>query len=537
MSETNKPIIPHALWGKGINVNRTYSFISNAGFYALVNRNYYDYYNEVVRYLAQWLDGYVYDFHSPINGILSTRIASSIVKGISNNIVGKQLLFKGTDDKSRESLTAINEWTYKSDFQNAVRLLVNFAVGLGTSAFKINSTGSNLWCEALRLDQFTFEVDARGNLSEFTCMIKKYANTAQKVEDKTVANYYLAEHRFFKDAVTKKTELVDGQILTFEYATRIPYVKYTVHKTTGNVRNNVDVNMTDSGEIRWDSLPGNIRKAIKRDFGVIKIDEAQKLPFNEWLGVELYKFGVGDISLPNIPFGTSILQNIVAYLMLYDLSWSYSCRDMYFGKGMVLVPKSMQMPGKDKYGQQPIMRAFDESIFTEFATTDPDKQKPENIQFELRGEQWSQIQDNILKKIATTIGMSPRTLASYLGADGAQKTATEIDAENDATLSFIDFERNNLGNVLDRILEHVLNFLGKSNNVSVQFATPAIVNMDKIIERAMALKQAGLIDLKEAVKMCFPDEDEDKIAERVKAIQEEEASRLSQETELNPFNM
>lgn len=537
MLTDNKPIIPQSLWGKGINVNRTYSFISNAGFYALVNRNYYDYYNEVVRYLAQWLDGYVYDFHSTQNGILSTRLASSIVKGISNNVVGKQLLFKGTNDSAKESIKAINVWSAESDFQNAVRLLVNYAVGLGTAAFKINSAGKKLWCEALRLDQFTFEVDARGNLSEFTCMIKKYANTAQKSDGKTVSNFYLSEHRYFVDATTKKTENFDGELKVFEVATKIPYVKYTVHKTTGNVRNNIDVNMTDEGEFQWDSLPANVKKSIKRDFGVIKIGEPQKLPFHEWLGVELYKFGVGDISLPNIPFGTSILQNIVAYLMLYDLSWSYACRDMYFGKGMVLVPKSMQMPGKDKYGQQPIMKSFDESIFTEFSTTDPDKQKPENIQFELRGEQWSSIQDNILKKIATTIGMSPRTLASYLGSDGAQKTATEIDAENDATLSFIDFERNNLGTVLDRVLEHVLNFLGKSNNVSIQFATPAIVNMDKIIERAMNLKQAGLIDLKEAIKMCFPDEDEEKITERVKAIQDEEATRQAQETELNPFNM
>lgn len=537
MSAENKPIIPQELWGKGINVNKTYSFISNAGFYALVNRNYYDYYNEVIRYLAQWLDGYVYDFHSSMNGILSTRLASCLVKGISNNIVGKQILFKGTSDDAKDSIEKINEWTIKSDFQNAVRLLVNYGVGLGTAAFKLNSSGANLWCEALRLDQFTFEVDARGNLSEFTCMIKKYANTAQRVDNKTVTNYYLTEHRFFKDAIKKENRIIDDKILTYEFGVRIPYVKYTVHRTTGNVRNNTDVNMTDDGAIQWNSLPNSIRKAIKRDFGVIKIDEPQKLPFFEWLGVELYKFGVGDISLPNIPFGTSILQNIVAYLMLYDLSWSYACRDMYFGKGMVLVPKSMQMPGKEKYGVQPIMKAFDESMFTEFATTDPEKQKPENIQFELRGEQWSQIQDNILKKIATTIGMSPRTLASYLGNDGAQKTATEIDAENDATLSFIDFERNNLGTVLDKVIEHVLNFEGKANNVSVQFATPAIVNMDKIIERATLLKEHGLIDLKEAIKMCFPDETEDKIMERVNAIAKEEAAKKAQETELNPFNM
>jgi hypothetical protein len=509
-------------------VNDTYSYINNSLFYALANKTFYDYYNNVVRRCASWLDGYVIGFHNAQNGIFSTRLAASLVKGIGNQIVGRKILFKqgkatiseqANIKETKSSIDFIsNEWSPESGFHESVREAIKFSVGLGASLLKLNKSGKDLWIEALRLDSFFFESDFRGRLVDVTCLIKNYANVKSANGHSDVDNYYLVEHRYFKFVKRKEVKEINGEKQVFEWIERVPKVAYQVKKNSGTTLSNRVFNPSMSEEVRWDSLPANIKTAIKKDYAVIEIGKEQFLPFVDHLGCELLRNDGSDITLPQTPFGTSILQDIISDLMTYDLAYSWYVRDMYQGKGMVIIPKPMSM--NNMGGNQSPFSGLDKSLFEAYESTDPDKQKPVNVQFELRAQEWHSIQDNILKKIATKIGMSPKTIASYLDDSGGQKTATEIDAEDDSTIAFIEIKRSIFEKPINRILKLVTDFYGFVDKVEVKFATPSLVNQDKIIDRAIKLYNSGLADEEEALKMVYPDDDNTQIKERIEKMKQ-----------------
>jgi hypothetical protein len=533
MAEIN---FPELQVSSSILVNSSYSYVNNTLFYALSNKTFYDYYFRIIRRCAWWVDGYVPDFHNQNNGIFSTRLASSLVKGVANQIVGKKIIFKeakGADGKAVDFIS--KDWQESADFQSAVRNAIKFAVALGTSAIKLNKSGKDLWVEPIRLDYFYFESDFKGNLVDITILIKHYANantaaTKEKAED----NFYLVERRYFKDEIVKKTEKIGDEYKVFEEIVRVPKVVYQVHRYYGKTLNNQVYNPSLKETLRWDSIPKNVRDSIKRDYAVIEIGVEQNLPFYQHLGVELLKYDNGDVSLPQIPFGTPMVQDLISYLMSYDLAWSYYMRDMYFGKGMVITPKAMTQ--ENFLGQTSAFSGLDKTIFEMVPSLDPEGQKPLPVQFELRSTEWITTQDNILKKIATSIGMSAKTIAGYLEGGMQQKTATEIDAEDDSTIAFIEIKRGIFEKSLNKIMEVVTNFYGFSDNVEIRFATPSLVNQDKVIERAVRLLESGLADEEEALKMIYPDDDERQINERVEKMKEKR-QQMQQERMMNPYGI
>lgn len=517
-------------------VNNSYSFINNTSFYALANKTFYDYYYRVIRRSSWWVDGYVPDFHNQNNGIFSTRLASALVKGVGNQIVGKKVLFKDSKKSNGKAIDFISkDWQEQADFQSAVRNAIKYAVALGTSAIKLNKSGKDLWVEALRLDYFYFETDFKSNLVDITILIKHYANAnSTATKNTTEDNFYLVERRYFKEELIKRSEKIGDEYKVFEEIRRTPKVMYQVHRYTGKTLNNQTYNPSLKETLRWDSIPKNVRDSIKRDYAVIEIGVEQNLPFYNHLGVELLKYDNGDLSLPQIPFGTPLVQDLISYLMSYDLAWSYFMRDMYFAKGMVLTPKSITQ--ENFLGQTGVFSGLDKALYEFYPSGDPDNQKPQSVQFDLRTNDWIATQDNILKKIATTIGMSAKTIASYLDAGMQQKTATEIDAEDDSTIAFIEIKRGIFEKSLNHLMEVVTNFYGYSENIEVRFATPSIVNQDKLIERAIRLLDAGLADEEEALKMIYPDDDERQIMERALKMQQKRQQQEQQRL-MNPYGI
>lgn len=522
---------PELQKSSGIIVNDTYSYINNTNFYSLANATFYDYYYRVIRRCAWWVDGYVFNFHNQHNGIFSTRLASSLVKGLSNTIMGERILFKQVDDLDNRSLEAINEWSEEVNFQATVRKSINYATALGTSLLKINKSKKDYWAEAIRLDYFYFTSDYQDRLEEVVVLIKHYNNMMAKdtKANGDEKNYYLVERRYFKTEKVKKIVDVNGVKQVHEQTKKQPMVEFLVKVYTGNTMSMQTYDPSRSGSVRWDSLPANIKRAIKSDYSVMEIGIPQRLPFAESLGCELVKFGVGDISLPQTPFGTPIIYDILSDLMAYDLAFSYFTRDMYMGKGTVLMPKGMTQPGS----QTNALSGLDSAMFELYESTDPDKQKPISVQFDLRAESWERIQDNLLRKIATKIGMSPKTIASYLSTGQTMKTATEIDSEDDSTIAYIEIQRSSFVHPINRIIEEILNQKGYSGDVKVTFSTPSLVNKDKIIDRALKLYDAGLIDELETLRMVFPEDSESNLKGRA----EDFMKRVNEKKSMMPFDL
>lgn len=534
----NSNTFPQISRSSSIVVNQTYSWINNAGFYSAVNPTYYAYYYNNVRRLAYWLDGFVPTFHKEENGIFSTRLANSLVNSVSEAIFGRELLFKNVGvekdaELDNDTLKSIGDWAKSCGFQAEAKKALKYAQGLGTSLIKLNISEKKLWPEAVRLDYFYFEVNAKGDLQEVTCLLKAYTDVS-KGEQKEHQNYYLVEKRFYKLEKEKGFERDHlNDIKPKETIVKVPYVIYQVHKYYGNILNNQTYDTSLRETMRWDSIPKKIRDAIKKDYSVIKIGEEQELPFKKHLGAYIVTADEGNISLPQaFPFGTSILENIVSYLMGYDIAYSYFFRDMYMGKATVLVPKFMQNnAGANKLGNRAFVDPFqglDQALFTTYETTSQEKQTVEQIQFNLRSQEWVQVRDYLVENIAMTLQLSPRTIASFL-TGGSVKTATQVSSEDSASVSFIEVRRAVFEKPLNKLMKDVQEFMGLQDQVEVRFSKEGVINYDQLIQRVGALMQMGLIDLYSALKEIMIDADEAQVKERYDAIKKEQAEKMEEQ--------
>ena len=134
--------------------------------------------------------------------------------------------------------------------------------------------------------------------------------------------------------------------------------------------------------------------------------------------------------------------------------------------------------------------------------------------------------DDCLKRIAVKWGMSPKILSSFLAQGQAQMTATQIDSEDDISIAFITQTRANFKGAINRLLETTLNVYGYTHDVDIQFASPSIVNKDRILDRVLKKLEAGLIDIEEAIREINPDEDEETIQAKVDAAKQQQAMQM-----------
>lgn len=536
--------VPGIISQSSINVNQTYSYINNTGFYALANPIYYNFYSRFARRYAWWYDRYVPDFHNDTNGIFSTGLAHSLVDGIANQIVGKKVLLQTAgkaQDKtiSTETLKKAYKWADGCDLTRVVRTATKYAGALGTSLIKANIGKGDIWAEALRFDNFFFECDFKGELQAVTCLINSYTDTLKEHEkpDKSMENYgndvnihlenkyFLVEHRFFKE----KKELVKGKYVKH----KVPYVVYQVHRYTGNIINTMMWDVSLRENYRWDSVPQNIRNAIRRDYGMVEVGKEQRLPFFEWLGCELVRYNDVDGSLAQQPFGESILTNILSFLMAYDLAFSYFVRDLYQGKGIIFIAKELRTASSGNEA----LNGLDESMITRVSSLLSDGKIPlDKVQFDLRVAEWREARNFIYENIASHLNISPSSIASYL-SDNTARTAKEVSTESSATDNYIEIQRGCLSNPINHFLKGIGMYYGWADEIEIKFSKGGSQNVDTIIDRVIKLKQAGLIHPREALRQIMIDADEYEVEEAYEQLEQynQEQQQLQQEQQNNLF--
>ena len=142
-------------WQAGLSsaINETFSYKQNSYFYGMLPAYYRDYAWRYIRVACQWLDGYVYTLHNG-TGIVSTRIGTKLITGLTKQIVGEKLIFKVNDRDAKdvhEQLHFVSKWSEEQNIIKPVFAGVGFALGIGTSLIKINKTSKGeLWWEACR---------------------------------------------------------------------------------------------------------------------------------------------------------------------------------------------------------------------------------------------------------------------------------------------------------------------------------------------------------------------------------------------------
>lgn len=506
-----------APWQKGAAFNAywTYSFVSNSSFFAKIRGVFKPFMNKCVQNWLWWYDGWVPYFHDAERGIMSTGLAKAIVDRTAKKVSGSRIMFKNAfkergSEKGTEvnpSLKAIAQWADDTNFTRTVKMATRFALAAGTALVKINRDAKGQFTtEAVRFDRFLPCVDNSGKLQEVTIYL--LANIPLASEDKSKQNsvYTLEEHRYYGHYTKAdgKTEIHDA-----------PLCEYQVHEYTKPVNNGVSSSSEYIGRVNWKSVPSQVRKAIRDNYGVI-IDKPFLLPFTD-LGCELVTSADCVGNYPDLPFGESLLANIIPHLQEYDYYHSAMCTDMYLGRGKVLLPKGISGTGSNSSAYN----GLDETLYDQIPHTNPDEQKPVPIQFELRAAEWQVIRNTIIENIAINTGLSSTTIASFLN-DNSAKTAREISTEENETACFVDDMRAVIEAPLNRIIDRIRLAKGLADKVVIRWSNASLQNKYTTAETLNLARQGGYISQYKAVQMFNSDDDDIQVQEEYDRIKAEE---------------
>ena len=506
-----------APWQKGAAFNAywTYSFVSNSSFFAKIRGVFKPFMNRCVQNWLWWYDGWVPYFHDAERGIMSTGLAKAIVDRTAKKVSGSRIMFKNAfkergSEKGTEvnpSLKAIAQWADDTNFTRTVKMATRFALAAGTALVKINRDGKGQFTtEAVRFDRFLPCVDNSGKLQEVTIYLLANISLASEDESKQKSVYTLEEHRYYGDYTKAdgKTEIHDA-----------PICEYQVHEYTKPVNNGVSSSSEYIGRVNWKSVPSQVRKVIRDNYGVI-IDKPFLLPFTD-LGCELVTSADCVGNYPDLPFGESLLANIIPHLQEYDYYHSAMCTDMYLGRGKVLLPKGISGKGSNSSAYN----GLDETLYDQIPHTNPDEQQPISIQFELRAAEWQVIRNTIIENIAINTGLSSTTIASFLN-DNSAKTAREISTEENETACFVDDMRAVIEAPLNRIIDRIRLAKGLADKVVIRWSNASLQNKYTTAETLNLARQGGYISQYKAVQMFNSDDDDIQVQEEYDRIKAEE---------------
>lgn len=475
-----------------------YQWTNNSAFYVLANPQYWNFYNKWVRNWLYWYDGFVPYVHSQQSGIFSTRIGTTIVNRSADTILGGGLMFANSDtvfDKDENGVSKAldfisNRWSEEVGLKSVVKKGVRFAGGGGTSLLKLNGGENGLWLETIRMDRFFADIDFKGNVKRVKSYLANYTKTVPGGNENSFEQYYLVEDRYFIDLPLEK---------------KVPVVEYKVYRLNGQIENFNLGNASVVG-LEWNDIHKSIRKAIKEDYGDIKLNCPNRLPFDKDLGCRILKLTDGISNLPQVQFGESLLANIMSYLYSYDYYFSCLNTDMYLGRGRVMVPKGLT-GNKKNTGYN---SGLDDFLYTKVEYQTTEDKKLEAIQFDLRSEEWKNIRNNLIESMATALGISVSTLASYL-QDGSNRTAREVSAEEKATALFVEEARRLLEKPLNDILRLVLRYYGYVDDVKIRWSKAGMTNISILTSTLNEAVQGGLVSRRKAFAMWNFDDDEQQI--------------------------
>lgn len=490
---------------------RTRQWADNSNFYSMLPAAYMTFYNNWVRYWLQWYDGYVPEIHGTQNGLLSTCIGTTLVNRCADSVFGGDIMFSNARKPKLiaeingkmvgKALDFIsNKWMKQINGKAVIKRAGKDALGGGFSILKLNRTGGELWLDELRADRFYID-KAGDKIRRCVSVLSFYDAMSPKKEGD---RYVLVEDRHFE------------QVSMF--GDEIPVVEYKMYRTSVQIQY-----FTGTGGdncVRWEELPKDVRRAFKAEYDC-RLNAPQAINGFRDLGVYILPASDGVSNVPQIGLGESILANITTYLYEYDYYNTAFNTDMYLSRGRVLAPKVMQSPLAEGGG---FPSGLDEFLYTKYPSQSAEDQKPIPIQFEMRSEAWRGARNILLESIATGIGLSVSTLASYL-SDASNRTAREVSSEESATALFIENMRRRWEGPINDMLSAVLRFYGYEDDVEVRWTRAGMSNQSVLVDTLSRAVQAGLISQKKAHHAFNFDDDEEQNEEDYQLVMQETRAR------------
>lgn len=488
----------------GMALQELYNWVNNTVIFNTVPPLMRPFYRKIQNF-DRWINGYVPEFHDFSKGVIPTHLAKAIVDKVSALIYGGGLMLQNvatepdsaTDGKS-ETLKRLGDWIQETAFTSVVQGVIKYAVGLGTACFKLNADGAKkLWAEAVPLSRTRYEFDARGGVISarfFIQMFEKDTNTSGE-------SFGLYEERFYREGK--------------------PYTVYKIYKINRPV-NQGQIPTASEVYMTWEELPAWIRKQLKGAFYAIRLDSPVLMPFVN-LGVYVYRYTPSVSSMPHLRYGDSVLEGLTKYLCEYDIISSCLDTETYVSRARVLAKKNVKNPSAANANYNAGLDTF---IMTYYESMGNTEQPLQFIQPEVRAEQFKALRNLTLENIASAIGISPSSFASYLN-DNSNRTAREVSAEESSTTLLVENKRYALLNAINTLLEDVRRYYGLTDAVRVEFSKAGQTNYSLLVENAVKIYQAGGSSLEQFVRTVNPGMDEAQIKREVDSIRRENEQKMS----------
>jgi len=488
----------------------THTYAGNSAFYSAVPHPYKDYYMRFVRQYFQWYDGFVPTFHNHMHGIFSSRMAYTILHKLAEQTTGARIMFEDRGQHG-EALRFMEDFANTRSISNKITLATEWAFAGGDSLLKLNSRRGELFVDVIRKDNYFLNTNFNSDIEAVSILLYTYTDMVQENPTDARRMFYLLEER--------------------KYEGDVPMERLTIKQGTGDriTYKNVDF---QSADVEFKSLPRNIREKLTKEYPNVQFGEWNELPFKD-LGVYMIKSTEKVSFAPSLPFGESLLSNNIHVLMSYDFYYSAFMTDMYMGRGRVLMPRQMQSPQNQDYNFGDSFKGLDEFLLQRIDYVSPDEQRPLPIQFDLRSTDWQQIRNHLLQTLATNIGISERSIATYLVPASEKPTAFEISSDENSTASFVENKRPFIEKAVNDMIKTILDFYNYGDvEVVSKFSRIGLTNFNNVVNQVSILKQNGLVDERTALGMIFPDKNE----QQLDAIQQSLSTERAEKRDMAQVN-
>lgn len=489
----------------GMALQELYNWVNNTVIFNTVPPLMRPFYRKIQNF-DRWINGYVPEFHDFSKGVIPTHLAKAIVDKVSALIYGGGLMLQNvaespdseTDGKS-ETLKKLGDWVQETAFTSVTQSVIKYAVGLGTSCFKLNADGNKaLWVEAVPLSRTRYEFDARGDVLSARFFIQMFERDQNATNGEA---YGLYEERSY----------VEGK----------PYAVYKVYKINRPV-NQGQIPTASEVYVTWEELPSWMRKQLKIAFYSIRLDAPILMPFTN-LGIYVYRYTPTVSSMPHLRYGDSVLEGLTKYLCEYDIISSCLDTETYVSRARVLAKKNIKNPSAANANYNAGLDSF---IMTYYESMGNTEQPLQFIQPEVRAEQFKALRNLTLENIASAVGISPSSFASYLN-DNSNRTAREVSAEESSTTLLVENKRFSLLNAINSLLDDVRRYYGWADAVRGEFSKAGQTNYSLLVENAVKIYQAGGSSLEQFVRTVNPGMDESQIKREVDSIRREMKEKQS----------
>lgn len=470
-----------------------------------------------------WLltaNGYVPEWHC---SFIPTKLGNSIVTNINRKVFSGVLLYE-RDKNAGVETEEQRKWFIDNyvgndevGFEDELERLSWNAMASGASIFVAKKhRNGNLYFDAYREDKYlpTF-------VGKQLRSVRLYSSEYNSLDGKDNPDIYVLEDYRF---------IYKGRAYSRLRAFR---------KGSGEINSIVD---NDPNALTYEQMPPEVARAIKSKVGD-RLNKVCPLPFKNGtsLGVKVLN-NTKQSSYFDMPgYSDSILAPVIEQLFEYDRTYTTMINDIALGRGQVLIPDTMDVDlsrvGGGSNSMAMLAAALSQQnmlsskVFRRVPVSNPESIKPESVQFEMRIQEHLESLRGQRINIFNGIGINPGALDPTLAEQGPQKTATQVQADEQNLVTFVQDKRKALSAVMNWAVDLVFDYYFNVKDCSIhpKFSSGNLSNALLVSQMAVDELNAGARSLESAVEKINPNASKEEIEKEVESIRADKAAMGMQE--------